>query len=109
MLQKWFEADEAYYSDGYGSSMPWFYTTLIHLGYPEETREVCGLNGIETLRHFERCVDQYGEEVVSEIQRLRDEKMEITISEYSLKRLNERGEVKLQNQRGQEVTIRVEE
>lgn len=72
LIQLWFEAEDYEFGDGYGRWMPMFYVGLIALGYEEKAFEAYGKRGFDAVTHFEKCVEEHGDELIAEIQKLQE-------------------------------------
>lgn len=67
----WFEAEDHEFGDGYGRWMPWFYFSLVALGEKEKAMNAHGKEGFEAMQYFEELVDEHGDELIEEIEKLK--------------------------------------
>lgn len=63
VIAHWFEAEDVAFEDGYGCKWPLLYIGMIAIGEKEEAMEAANMEGYDALRHFERCREEYGDEI----------------------------------------------
>lgn len=73
LIDKWFEAEESWFSSGYGKTLPWFYLSLIAIGEGEVAREAYRLRGQEAKHHFFESVEQYADEIIALLRKLKED------------------------------------
>jgi len=56
---------------GYGRWVPWYYITMIVMGYEDVAYDAYGKRGYDALEHFEDAVDEHADEVLEEILRMK--------------------------------------
>lgn len=72
LIEMWFEAEDAWFGDGYGSTMPWFYVSLIALGESHAAQAAYQKEGYAAIEHFHECIDEYGDDVINLVTELQD-------------------------------------
>lgn len=73
LTDKIFQSEEHEFEDGYGNRFLWFYISMIMLGKEEKAYEAYGLRGSDSLRHFQNTVKENADELIEEIEKLKDE------------------------------------
>lgn len=69
----WFQSEDHEFGDGYGRWMPFFYVSLIALGYEDKAFEAYQKRGYDAVRYFEDCVDEHADELIAKILELKDD------------------------------------
>lgn len=68
-----YEAEDHAFPDGYGRQMPWFYFSLLALGYEDEVYGAIDAEGYKAKEKFDDLVDQHADEVIWLMKELRGE------------------------------------
>lgn len=73
LVDKTFQSEEHEFGDGYGNRWLWFYLSMIMLGKEEKAYTAYGLRGGNAIQHFEKTVQENADELIEEIEKLKEE------------------------------------